>query len=163
MLTELYNRWGLEEFFQTFYSDCIVFGSGLAVIAIDMDGLKYINDNFGHTEGDYGLKTIAYALMSVSEGDEVCARTGGDEFIVLAKNYTEEKALEFIEKVRSVIAQKVMLDDKEFKVGFSSGIHVECPDDSAEGDAHKVFERCLKEADASMYSEKRLHKSGENG
>ena len=163
MLTELYNRWGLEEFFQTFYNDCIAFGSGLAVIAIDMDGLKYINDNFGHTEGDYGLKTIAYALMSVSEGDEVCARTGGDEFIVLAKNYTEEKALDFIEKVRSVITQKVMLDDKAFKVGFSSGIHVECPDDSAEGDAHKVFERCLKEADASMYSEKRLHKSGENG
>ena len=163
MLTELYNRWGLEEFFQTFYNDCIAFGSGLAVIAIDMDGLKYINDNFGHTEGDYGLKTIAYALISVSEGDEVCARTGGDEFIVLAKNYTEEKALDFIEKVRTVITQKVMLDDKAFKVGFSSGIHVEYPDDSAEGDTHKVFERCLKEADASMYSEKRIHKSGENG
>ena len=163
MLTELYNRWGLEEHFQTFYNECIALKSGLTLIAIDMDGLKYINDNFGHNEGDYGLKTIAYGLMSASSGDEICARTGGDEFIVLAKNYTKEKALEFIERARTVIAQKVMLDGKEFKVGFSSGIHVEYPDDSSESDAHKVFEHCLKAADESMYSEKRGHKSGRNG
>lgn len=163
MLTELYNRWGLEEHFQTFYNECIALRSGLTVIAIDMDGLKNINDNFGHNEGDYGLKTIAYGLMSASSGDEICARTGGDEFIVLAKNYTKEKALEFIERARTVIAQKVMLDGKEFKVGFSSGIHVEYPDDSSESDAHKVFEHCLKAADESMYSEKRGHKSGRNG
>ena len=160
MLTELYNRRGLEEFFTTYYNECIAFDSGLAVIAFDMDGLKYINDNFGHNEGDYGLKTIAYGLMSATTGNEVCARSGGDEFIVLAKNYTEEKALQFIENVRTVINQKVMLDGKEFDVGFSSGIHVEYPDDSAEGDAHKVFEHCLKEADQSMYSEKRQHKTG---
>ena len=163
MLTELYNRWGLEEHFQTFYNECIALRSGLTVIAIDMDGLKYINDNFGHNEGDYALKTIAYGLMCASSGDEICARTGGDEFIVLAKNYTKEKALEFIERARTVIAQKVMLDGKEFKVGFSSGIHVEYPDDSSESDAHKVFEHCLKAADESMYSEKRGHKSGRNG
>ena len=163
MLTELYNRWGLEEHFQTFYNECIELKSGLTFIAIDMDGLKYINDNFGHNEGDYGLKTIAYGLMSASTGDEICARSGGDEFIVLAKNYTEEKALEFIERARTVINKKVMLDDKEFKVGFSSGIHIEYPDDSSEGDAHKVFEHCLKKADESMYSEKRDHKNGRNG
>ena len=163
MLTELYNRWGLEEHFQTFYNECIALKSGLTFIAIDMDGLKYINDNFGHNEGDYGLKTIAYGLMCASTGDEICARTGGDEFIVLAKNYTEEKALKFIERARTVIAQKVMLDGKEFKVRFSSGIHVEYPDDLSESDAHKVFEHCLKAADESMYSEKRGHKNGRNG
>ena len=160
MLTELYNRRGLEEFFSSYYKECIESGSGLALIAIDMDGLKYINDNFGHNEGDYGLKTIAYGLMRATNGNEVCARTGGDEFIVIAKNYTQEKASQFIEKVRTIIAQKVMLDDKAFSVGFSSGIHVEFPDETSESDAHSVFEHCLKEADNEMYSEKKLHKMG---
>lgn len=160
MLTEIYNRRGLEEFFSEYHDECVRNKTGLAVIAFDMDGLKTINDNFGHNEGDYAIKTIAYGLTRSVNGNEVCARAGGDEFIVLAKNYTEEKAELFIEKVRSVIEQKVMLDGKEFKVEVSSGIHIEYPVDTDENDAHKIFERCLKEADQQMYSEKRQHKGG---
>ena len=158
MLTEIYNRRGLEEFFGEYHDECVRNKTGLAVIAFDMDGLKTINDNYGHNEGDYAIKTIAYGLTRSINGNEVCARAGGDEFIVLAKNYTEEKAASFIEKVRSVIEQKVKLDGKEFKVEVSSGVHIEYPEDDGETDAHSIFERCLKEADQAMYSEKRLHK-----
>ena len=158
MLTEIYNRRGLEEFFGEYHDECVRNKTGLAVIAFDMDGLKTINDNYGHNEGDYAIKTIAYGLTRSINGNEVCARAGGDEFIVLAKNYTEELAESFIEKVRTVIEQKVILDGKEFKVEVSSGVHIEYPEDDGETDAHSIFERCLKEADQAMYSEKRLHK-----
>ena len=159
MLTEIYNRRGLEEFFGEYYNECVRNRSGLAVIELDMDGLKYINDNYGHNEGDYAIKTIAYGLTRTINGNEVCARAGGDEFTVLAKNYTLEKAEEFIEKVRSVIAQKVLLDGKEFKVEASCGIHIVFPEDNGETDIHKIFEQCLKGADEAMYKEKRQHKA----
>lgn len=159
MLTEIYNRRGLEEFFGEYYNECVRNRSGLAVIELDMDGLKYINDNYGHNEGDYAIKTIAYGLTRTINGNEVCARAGGDEFTVLAKNYTFEKAEEFIEKVRSVIAQKVLLDGKEFKVEASCGIHIVFPEDNGETDIHKIFEQCLKGADEAMYKEKRQHKA----
>lgn len=160
MLTELYNRRGLEEFFREYFEECVRNSTGLAVIVFDMDDLKTINDGYGHNEGDYGLKTIAYAMQRASDGDEVCARSGGDEFVVLAKNYTAEKADGFIRDVRAVIAQKVMLDDKEYGVNVSTGYYIEYPDAASGEDLHKIFEKCLKEADTIMYAEKREHKVG---
>ncbi len=160
MLTELYNRRGLEEFFKDYFEECTRNSTGLAVIVFDMDDLKTINDHFGHNEGDYGLKTIAYAMLEASDGDEVCARSGGDEFVVLAKNYTADKAKGFIMKVREVIGRKVMLDDKEYKVSVSTGSYVEYPGADSGEDLHKIFENCLKEADSTMYVEKREHKVG---
>lgn len=160
MLTELYNRRGLEEFFKEYFEECIRNSTGLAVMIFDMDDLKTINDRFGHNEGDYGLKTIAYAMQQASGRDEVCARSGGDEFVVLAKNYTADKAKGFIEKVCEVIGQKVMLDDKEYSVNVSTGFHIEFPKAGSSDDLHKIFEKCLKEADEIMYAEKRAHKVG---
>ncbi len=159
-LTDLYNRRGLEDFFKEYLDECVRNRTGLAVITIDMDDLKYVNDNFGHNEGDYGLKTIAYGLTRAVNGNEVCARAGGDEFTVLAKNYTKEKAEEFIARVRSIIEQKVLLDGKQFNVSVSCGAYIEYPDGSIEEDAHSIFEKCLKEADKTMYKEKKQHKVG---
>ncbi len=160
MLTELYNRRGLEEFFKEYFDECVKNSSGLAVMIFDMDDLKTVNDRFGHNEGDYGLKTIAYAMLEASDGNEVCARSGGDEFVVLAKNYTADKADGFIKKVREVIGRKVMLDDKEYSVNVSTGYHIEYPGAASGDDLHKIFEECLKEADVVMYAEKRAHKAG---
>lgn len=159
-LTEIYNRRGLEEFFAEYFDECNRNGTGLAVMVFDMDDLKVINDNYGHNEGDYGLKTIAYAMMRTVDGNEICARSGGDEFIVLAKNYTEDKAAGFVDNVRKLISQKVRLDDKKYSVEVSVGIHIEYPEDQFEGDALKVFERCLKDADKAMYAEKKKRKVG---
>ena len=162
MLTELYNRRGLEEFFREYFDECLKKKSGLAVIIFDMDNLKSINDNYGHNEGDYGIKTIAYAMQRAADEYEICARSGGDEFVVLARNYTAEKAAAFIAKVREVIGQKVLLDEKEYPLGVSTGVCILNPDECTETDAHIVFEKCLKEADSAMYIEKKQHKAGRN-
>lgn len=160
MLTELYNRRGLEEFFKAYFDECVKNSTGLAVIVFDMDDLKTINDRFGHNEGDYGLKTIAYAMQQAANGNEVCARSGGDEFVVLAKNYSADMASRFVMKVRSVIEQKVSLDGKEYNVSVSAGHYIVFPDETSGNDLHKIFEKCLKEADSIMYIEKKEHKVG---
>ena len=157
-LTELYNRRGLEEFFSGFYSECRKEKTGLAVVLIDMDDLKKINDNYGHEEGDYCLKTISGALKEAVGNDEICARMGGDEFLIIAKNYDRFKAEGLVGLIREKITDKVAVDGKDYKLHISAGIHVVYPDAENDAEESAAFEEMLKSADALMYIEKRNHK-----
>ena len=87
MLTNLYNRRGYEPFFSEMFQACQKEGVPIGVMMIDMDNLKFTNDNYGHEVGDYCLTTIADGMRLAAINGEVCLRTGGDEFVVLAKNY----------------------------------------------------------------------------
>lgn len=160
MLTELYNRRGLEEFFDEFLNECEKNSTGLAVMVFDMDNLKVLNDKYGHNEGDYGIKTIAYAMLHATSGDEICARSGGDEFVVIAKNYNLKLAKQYIQNVREIIDRKVLLDNKDYRLSVSTGAFITYPDGHLKEKPHDVFEKCLKEADSIMYAEKRKHKAG---
>ena len=73
------------------------------IIQLDMNGLKYLNDNFGHLEGDKGLKRIAEAISNNATRKMYAYRLGGDEFIVLAINESEEKIMNFISKFKEEI------------------------------------------------------------
>ena len=161
MLTGLYNRYGVEKFFGDYFDECVVNKTGMAIFIIDMDDLKLINDNFGHHEGDYGIKAIAAALTAASGDDEVCTRAGGDEFVVLAKNYDIVRAQDFIRNVRDYIAAKVKAENKHYEVNISVGFHIaDVSKDVSEKhfDEYGLFSRYLKIADKSMYEEKRQHK-----
>ncbi|MBO7426352.1 MAG: GGDEF domain-containing protein [Clostridiales bacterium] len=162
MLTEIYNRRGIEEHFGTFYDECRKAGCGLAVIILDMDDLKVINDNYGHNEGDYSLKTIADAMLAAAVDGEICARSGGDEFLVIAKDYDEEKVEKYVGRIREYIDKKVKEDGKDYNVVVSVGAHIENPKDTYEDHVQEVLERCLKTADSAMYIEKRQHKNKSN-
>ena len=105
-----------------------------------MDDLKYINDNFGHNEGDYGLKTIAYGLARAVNGNEVCARAGGDEFTIIVTGITEEELGKRVEAVREV-------SQKYDHVCFAIG---QCYDDSKSN-----VRQALRIADERMYEDKR--------
>ena len=161
MLTGLYNRYGVEKFFGDFFDECIKNKTGMAVFIIDMDDLKLINDNFGHHEGDYGIKAIASALSAASGDDEVCTRAGGDEFVILAKNYDIVRAQEYIRNVRDYIAAKVKAENKHYEVNISVGYHIaDALKDVSEKhfDEYGLFSKYLKLADKAMYEEKRQHK-----
>lgn len=161
MLTGLYNRYGVEKFFGDYFDECLANKKGLAVMIIDMDGLKQINDNFGHHEGDYGIKAIASALMAVSGDDEVCTRAGGDEFVVLAKNYDQLRAADFIKNVRDYISAKIKTENKRYDVVISAGVYIADPvkdEQERHLDDYQLFSNYLKIADKSMYEEKRQHK-----
>ena len=161
MLTGLYNRHGVEKFFEKYFNECVEKKTGLAVMVFDMDDLKLINDNYGHYEGDYSIKAISSALMASSGDDEVCTRSGGDEFVVLAKNYDRERANAYINNVRAYIETKIRTENKRYDVVISAGVHIADPsseDREERFDQYHLFSKYLKLADSAMYEEKRQHK-----
>ncbi|MBR3279822.1 MAG: GGDEF domain-containing protein [Lachnospiraceae bacterium] len=161
MLTGLYNRYGVQKFFGDFFKECLRNGTCLAVMVVDMDGLKQINDNFGHHEGDYAIKAIASALTSASGDDEICTGAGGDEFVVLAKNYDPLRANDFIRNVRDYISTRVKSENKLYDVAVSVGVYIADPskaDREERFDEYQLFSKYLKIADKAMYDEKREHK-----
>ena len=81
-MTGAFNRRGmyvrLEKLLENADDDDDIF-----VCVIDMDGLKYINDNFSHTEGDFGIKVVSNAVSSITDSGEIFVRAGGDEFYIV--------------------------------------------------------------------------------
>ena len=170
MLTGLYNRRGYGLHFEDYYKECCENKTGLAVFLIDMDNMKFINDNYGHDEGDYCLCTIGNAMTSASvkkddddiigsmKTNEICIRSGGDEFVVLAKNYDETMVKEYISNLRSHISETCKNDNKDFDISVSVGCYLQYPEESEDFNPTNVSEEYLRYADELMYVEKKEHK-----
>lgn len=146
-LTEIYNRRGFDrrlvELHQMIRDDT----TSIAMVSIDMDGLKYINDNFGHAEGDFVLKQFSHCLKESLNEKEFCARIGGDEFTaVLLINYPD-RAEAFREKMNQSVWKVNSKLDKEYRLEFSMGICLVKEKDT--------FMECLHRADERMYKEKK--------
>jgi diguanylate cyclase (GGDEF)-like protein len=161
MLTNLYNRHGFELFFDEICSDCIETKTPVALLIFDMDDLKHINDDYGHAEGDYSLCAIAESMNFAAGNGEICVRSGGDEFTMIAKDYTEEMAKEFVSKMREHLELICRRDKKPYTVNFSSGYCIMVPTDEM-GSIPEISEKYLKAADEKMYEEKKKHKSRRN-
>ena len=123
-------------------------------IAFDMDGLKTINDNFGHNEGDYAIKTIAYGLTRSVNGNEVCARAGGDEFYIFAVDYTDRLLERFHRMIRDALETLNQHSGKPYTVSLSCGAYI------AEATSMCRIEDFLRVSDARMYEEKMKKKAG---
>ena len=169
MLTNLYNRHGYDMFFSEIFRECREKSIPIGVMMIDMDDLKLVNDNFGHAEGDYSLCAIADGMRYAAINGEVCLRTGGDEFVVLAKNYSEAKAATYSETLRDYIKERIERHKKNYTFSVSIGTCIKIPPkkdesiDSEEAEAAAIrgfSEEYLRIADAKMYKEKKLHKKG---
>ena len=173
MLTNLYNRHGYETFFEDIFEECQRKRLPIGVMMIDMDDLKMVNDNFGHAEGDYSLCAIADGMRYAAINGEVCLRTGGDEFVVLAKNYTDAKAATYAETLRGYISERIARHKKNYTFSISIGTCIKIPPEkkavSSENDASEESEKAmirayseeyLRIADAKMYKEKKSHKAG---
>ena len=163
MLTNLYNRHGYELFFSEIFRACKDERVPIGVMMIDMDDLKLVNDNYGHAEGDYSLCTIADGMRLSAINGEVCLRTGGDEFVVLAKNYSEEKASIYVKSLSDYIEKCTSRDKKEYPLRISTGVCIKRPPTDCETDAASIrafSEEYLRIADARMYEVKKKHKAG---
>ncbi|MDO4864715.1 MAG: GGDEF domain-containing protein, partial [Ruminococcus sp.] len=152
-MTGLLNRRGMEMAYSR-RIERLATDEQLAVWVVDMDGLKYINDNFGHENGDFGIITIAEAIRMVSGKDDILVRTGGDEFVMIAAGrLTEPDGQERIRAFEQVLAEKnAALASRPFDITASIGF-VCFP--SSEKDA---LEEKLKEADRLMYEYKSARK-----
>jgi diguanylate cyclase (GGDEF)-like protein/PAS domain S-box-containing protein len=117
----------------------------VAVLFLDLDRFKLINDSLGHTAGDQLLVATAERLRSVLRPTDLVARLGGDEFVVLIDRLQDpHEAVLLAERIRDVLKEPVVVEDNEVFTTVSIGIAVTtAPDDDADG--------MLRDADAAMY------------
>ncbi|WP_412972699.1 EAL domain-containing protein [Glaciecola sp. MF2-115] len=121
-----------------------------AVLFIDLDRFKVINDTMGHHAGDEFLVEVSHRIALCKRGHDLLARLGGDEFVILLDNFEDVKAVEEVaSRVINSVSMPFILDGKEMFSGASLGIaHV----DSSYASADEV----LRDADAAMYQAKSL-------
>lgn len=103
-LVPLINRRGLMRELETMIARHHRHGTSAAVLFIDLNGLKLLNDGFGHGAGDAALIHVAEHLLSGVRGNDCVARVGGDEFCVLLDHADERRAMETAERLVSIIA-----------------------------------------------------------
>jgi diguanylate cyclase (GGDEF)-like protein len=124
-------------------------GRGLAVLLLDLNGFKQVNDTYGHAAGDALLRELGHRLsVGLGPGD-VAGRQGGDEFVVLLPEADRAAAERAGERLREAVLRPVPIGDgREVSVGVSIGIAVRPAGDTADLDA------LTADADAAMYREK---------
>lgn len=151
-LTGIFNRRGYEKQLRAQYEKLALSRRYLSIVSIDMDGLKYINDNYGHAEGDEALQRLAKVLTNLTGAEEVCARVGGDEFAVLLLSDTRERHMDFEYLFRQAVKEENARVEKPYPFHASIGICCinEEPDLS--------LMACMQLADKRMYQEKRKNK-----
>lgn len=151
-LTGLYNRRGFERQKLKLFK-----GSkpcdNFTLISLDMDNLKKINDSYGHAEGDIALRQIGKIIESVSEKGEICARMGGDEFMMVTTSSKGKiRAIEIRDAIHEKLGEYNHISNKPYElwasIGFFAGKKVEMPD-------YEVF---VKRADREMYQDKQSRK-----
>ncbi|MBQ8961449.1 MAG: GGDEF domain-containing protein [Ruminococcus sp.] len=150
-MTGLMNRRGFYSELSRMISakrsgECLV-----VLISADLDGLKEINDSFGHLEGDSAITTVARALISCSVQDEICARFGGDEFsavAVISESLGKSYIKGFRERFEDYLSRYNESSGKPYKVEASIGFYSEMLSDYFD------IDRMIKNADERMYEHK---------
>ncbi len=122
-------------------------GSAFAVLVIDLDLFKSVNDRFGHAVGDRVLKLAAERMRAVMRSSDTLARTGGDEFAAILGGVRESGALQVANKMRAVVSEPLELDVGGVAIGASIGIAI------FPLHGHEL-ETLLVNADAAMYTAK---------
>ncbi len=146
-LTGLYNRTYLAETAQKYVSSAIRHHESLSLLMLDLDEFKDINDTQGHAAGDKVLAAIGDMLKSRCRDEDVVARFGGEEFIVLLPRCDLENAIYKAEHLCRFIRE---LQPAGLTISASLGVS-----SIHEGGRHIDFEKLLKEADTALYAAKR--------
>ena len=147
-LTGLGNRLLFKEQLEEALKDVSVASHPLAVLFLDLDGFKAVNDTLGHSIGDLLLKSVAAKLRDILPRTDRIARLGGDEFAILQISAAQPgSSIALAKKIIEVVGQPNSIDGHDVTVGASVGIAVARP-----GDMNT--ENFLKSADLAMYSAK---------
>jgi diguanylate cyclase (GGDEF)-like protein/PAS domain S-box-containing protein len=131
-------------------------GQSLAVLFLDIDDFKTVNDSLGHAAGDKVLQEVGKRLEGCMRPTDTAARLGGDEFAILINDSeSETSAIEIAQRVMRALSASISLDDREVTIGTSIGIAFSDAHEAAQRDAEEL----LRNADAAMYMAK---ESGKN-
>jgi diguanylate cyclase (GGDEF)-like protein len=127
-------------------------GATTAILGADLDGFKQANDQFGHAAGDKLLQAVGAKLATNIGPEDLVARIGGDEFLIVLKNAQPEAVAAVADRlIRSVAAEPFIIDGEQIAVGMSVG-YACYPDDAAGLEKLKLC------ADHALYAAKRSGK-----
>jgi diguanylate cyclase (GGDEF)-like protein/PAS domain S-box-containing protein len=146
-LTDLVNRRDLYNRAEHLQTHLARTGDRVGVLYIDIDGLKTINDTFGHFVGDATLKVVAERLAAVGRIDDVVSRVGGDEFVILLPAlHRIDDASSVAQKILKSFAEPINAEGSTFDVGVSIGV--------ALAELGETADDTLRRADAALYQAK---------
>lgn len=155
-LTGLYNRRGFLDYAQLEIGNPENKGKRALICYADMDNLKYVNDKFGHDDGDFALREIAAILKDTFRENDIIGRMGGDEFIVFAMIQVSDYEKQIKDRLENITRRHNAEAGKPYPIEMSSGIcEFQC---GADIDIHEVIDR----ADEKLYKEK-VEKKAKNG
>ena len=126
-------------------------GGSMALIFVDLDGFKHVNDELGHRAGDTVLQTVASRMNAVVREADIVGRFGGDEFLVICENADAQAATAVAERLTQVIGEPFSFLPPGFGIGASVGIAVH---DGGRSGA-ETSDSLVRRADAAMYESKR--------
>ncbi len=147
-LTGLYNRTAFTNYGGQTFDAAKAVHKPVFVAVMDMDNLKLINDEFGHVEGDYALKRVASIISSCCGDQYVYARTGGDEYYVVAKDLNEKTGAKCMAAIEKELETFNASKKKPYEIHASQGYYFDVPKDA------ETLDDFVKVADSFMYHNK---------
>lgn len=146
-LTGLYNRMRCEHDLEGYIRRAGEEGANGAILYIDLDDFKHINDGLGHQYGDILLKNISESLQRIPGVKNNCYRVGGDEFIIILAHQDEPILMEILEEITGLFTRPWMLKDKDYYCTMSMGV-ARFPSDG------QTVDELIKKADIALYAAK---------
>ena len=148
-LTGVHNRHWMNDAFPRAIHRCTFSKQPFAIMVIDIDHFKRVNDTYGHLVGDTALKAVAQCMMKNFRPNDLLARYGGEEFAVLLPDTILEDAIIVAERMRSKIAdEEIQRDDISFHITISIGV--------TRTQHEEKLETLIDEADQALYRAKEL-------
>ncbi|MDH5358339.1 MAG: sensor domain-containing diguanylate cyclase [Gammaproteobacteria bacterium] len=147
-LTNLLNRRGFDEIVAHLLSNAQRHKHPLAIIILDIDNFKMINDRYGHDAGDSVIKRVSETIQEVIRLGDISARWGGEEFVLLLPETNAEQAMQLAERLRQKIANlKVQVLTETISITVSLGV-------AGKKDENSSIDELIKKADDLMYQAK---------
>ena len=149
MLTGVLNRFAFEEELNRIVSNSKRTNSKFALLFLDLDHFKEVNDTYGHNIGDKLLQEVTKRVLPNIRAEDVFARIGGDEFILILTNIKKEILPSLVKKAIQLFQEPWVIDGTKLNVTTSMGVAI-FPDDTDTGI------NLMKKADIAMYKSKEL-------
>lgn len=147
-LTQLFNRRFLSSILKREIELCRRRKIGFAVLMVDVDHFKHINDAHGHEAGDQILQQVATQLLNSARAGDFVFRYGGEEFLIVLAEVDREQAMKTADKIRARI------EESEFLIANQRCLHVTVSIGVAASNGHPDYERIVERADAALYDAK---------
>lgn len=147
-VTELHNRHYFKEKLEVAVSEVVRCGGACAVLFIDLDDFKIVNDTLGHEAGDVLLRQVAACLRATLRSNDIVCRIGGDEFaVILDHSVNERQAGRVASNLVDALSKPFLIDGRQVRIGASVGVAL-CPDHATD------TVTLLRNADTAMYHAK---------